>query len=89
MNSVVKDAACIEEAVNKMAGLKSTAVTKKLQNAISEMEKLLMLWIEDQIWHSTKLDDDISKGMMVKYPEGTKTFTVQVVRGDLTYDKSD
>lgn len=30
MNSVVKDAACIEEAVNKMAGLKSTAVTKKL-----------------------------------------------------------
>nr|XP_023648729.1 tigger transposable element-derived protein 1-like isoform X2 [Paramormyrops kingsleyae] len=83
INTIVKDAARIKQHVRRAACLKSTIITKKREGAISEMEKLLTLWIEDQIQKRIPLSlvtiqakarslfDDLRE----KYPEGTQSFT--------------
>uniref|UniRef100_A0A8C9SKK2 HTH CENPB-type domain-containing protein n=1 Tax=Scleropages formosus TaxID=113540 RepID=A0A8C9SKK2_SCLFO len=49
VNTIVKNAARIKEHVKGCAPLKSTIITKQRSGAIYEMEKLLMMWMEDQI----------------------------------------
>ena len=48
INTIVKDAACIREHAEGTATMKATIITKKREGAISEMEKLLSIWMEDQ-----------------------------------------
>nr|XP_023694244.1 tigger transposable element-derived protein 1-like [Paramormyrops kingsleyae] len=83
VNTIVKDAARIKQHVKGTACLKSTIITKRREGAISEMEKLLTLWMEDQIQKRVPLSvmtvqakarslfDDLKK----KYPEGTQSFS--------------
>jgi hypothetical protein len=45
----VKDAAHIKDHAKGMPMMKFMIITKKCEGAISEMEKLLMIWMEAQI----------------------------------------
>ncbi|KAM9665238.1 putative CENPB DNA-binding domain-containing protein 1 [Trichechus inunguis] len=47
--TIIKDKNRIFEAVKGVIDIKSKILTKKRQEPIHEMEKLLMIWIEDQI----------------------------------------
>lgn len=49
VSTILKDSARIKEHVRGSAPLKSTVITKKRSGAIYEMEKLLTIWMEDQI----------------------------------------
>jgi hypothetical protein len=49
LNTIMKDAACIKEHVKGTAMMKSMIITKKFAGLISEMEKLLMMWMETVI----------------------------------------
>lgn len=49
VNSILKDRERIKEHVKRSASLKSTVITKQRSGAIYEMEKLLTIWIVDQI----------------------------------------
>jgi hypothetical protein len=49
VNTSMKDAACIKEPVKGMYMMKSAIIIKKCEGAISEMEKLLTLWMEAQM----------------------------------------
>ena len=49
ISTVLKNKIKIMEAVKSSACMKSTIITKKRQGPIHEMEKILILWIEDQI----------------------------------------
>lgn len=48
VNTIVKDKVRIVESMKDAVPLKGTIITKKRQGPISEMEKLLSHWIEDQ-----------------------------------------
>jgi len=49
VNTIVKDADRIKEHVRESAPIKSTVITKQRSRAIYETEKLLTIWIKDQI----------------------------------------
>jgi len=49
VNTIVKDADRIKEHVRGSAPIKSTVITKQRSRAIYETEKLLTIWIKDQI----------------------------------------
>uniref|UniRef100_K7G2I4 HTH CENPB-type domain-containing protein n=1 Tax=Pelodiscus sinensis TaxID=13735 RepID=K7G2I4_PELSI len=49
ISTIKKDSNHIHEAVKGSAPMKSTIITKKRTGPIHDMEKLLVLWIEDQI----------------------------------------
>jgi hypothetical protein len=49
-NTNVKDVARVKETCQRNGKDKSLITTKVREGAISEMEKLLMLWLEAQIW---------------------------------------
>ncbi|XP_006635468.2 tigger transposable element-derived protein 1-like [Lepisosteus oculatus] len=49
VSTIVKDSARIKEHVESSAPLKSTVITKRRSGIIYEMEKLLTIWMEDQI----------------------------------------
>lgn len=49
VNTIVKDADRIKEHVKGCAPLRSTVITRQRSGAIYEMEKLLTIWMEDQI----------------------------------------
>ena len=49
VNSIVKDAERIKEHVKRSALLKSTIITKHRAIAIDEMEKLLIIWIDEKM----------------------------------------
>jgi hypothetical protein len=49
VNTIVKDASRIKKHVKGMACMKSTIITKRREGVITEMEKLLTIWMEDQI----------------------------------------
>jgi hypothetical protein len=48
VNTIVKDAFRIKEHVKGTALMKSTIITKRRGGAITEMEKLLTIWMEDR-----------------------------------------
>ncbi|XP_069776185.1 tigger transposable element-derived protein 1-like isoform X2 [Narcine bancroftii] len=52
----MKDKEKIREAVKGSASMKSVIITKHRQGPIHEMEKLLMLWMEDQIQNCVPLN---------------------------------
>jgi hypothetical protein len=49
VRSILNDSSCIKEQVKSSAPLKSTMVTKQCSGAFYETEKLLTVWMEDQI----------------------------------------
>ncbi|XP_028664019.1 putative CENPB DNA-binding domain-containing protein 1 [Erpetoichthys calabaricus] len=55
VSTVLKDKNRIREAVNGSAPLRSTVITKQHTGPIHEMEKLLNIWMEDQIQKQTPL----------------------------------
>ena len=46
--TIIKDKECILEHVKGSAPMKSTVITKQRSGLIIEMERLLVLWLEDQ-----------------------------------------
>ena len=61
VNTIVKDADRIKEHVRRSAPMKSTIITKQRSRAIYEMEKLLTIWIEDQIQKRVPLSTMVIK----------------------------
>uniref|UniRef100_A0A0L8HKQ7 HTH psq-type domain-containing protein n=1 Tax=Octopus bimaculoides TaxID=37653 RepID=A0A0L8HKQ7_OCTBM len=49
VTTISKDKERIREAVKGSASMRSTVMTKQRTGAVHEMEKLLQIWIEDQI----------------------------------------
>ncbi|XP_045381581.1 tigger transposable element-derived protein 1-like [Lemur catta] len=49
ISTILKDKKRITDAVKSSASVKSTVITKKRAGPIDDMEKLLVLWMEDQI----------------------------------------
>lgn len=47
---IVKDVGCIKEAVKGMADIKLMIITKQQEAAISEMEKLFMLFFSAELY---------------------------------------
>jgi transposase-like protein len=82
VNTIVKDAARIKEHVKGTAMLKSTIITMKREGAISEMEKLLTMWMEAQIQKHVPLSlmtiqakaRNLFENAKRKYPEGVQAF---------------
>jgi hypothetical protein len=82
VNTIVKDAARIKEHVKGTAMLNSTIITKKREGAISEMEKLLTMWMEVQIQKHVPLSlmtikakaRNLFEDVKGKYPEGVQAF---------------
>jgi transposase-like protein len=48
INTIVKDAVCIRDHAKGTATIKATIITKRRERAISEMEELLSIWMEDK-----------------------------------------
>jgi hypothetical protein len=63
--------------------MKATIITKKREGAISEMEKLLLIWMEDQAQKHVPLSmqlfqakaKSLFEDIKAKYPGGTQTFS--------------
>uniref|UniRef100_K7GEK8 HTH CENPB-type domain-containing protein n=1 Tax=Pelodiscus sinensis TaxID=13735 RepID=K7GEK8_PELSI len=55
VSTIIKDSDRIREAVKRSAPMKSKILTKQRAGPILEMEKLLVLWMEDQIEKRTPL----------------------------------
>jgi hypothetical protein len=49
VKTILKDIERIKEHMKVSAPLKSTIITKKRAGALFEMEKLLKLWVEDNV----------------------------------------
>ena len=49
VSTILKDSERIIDAVNSSASLKATVITKRRTPIIEEMEKILLIWVEDQI----------------------------------------
>jgi hypothetical protein len=82
VNTIVKDAFRIKEHVKGTACMKSTIITKRREGAITEMEKLLTIWMEEQIQERVPLSvmmiqakaRSLFEHLKGKYPEGTQSF---------------
>ncbi|XP_066228014.1 putative CENPB DNA-binding domain-containing protein 1 [Saccopteryx leptura] len=55
VSTILKDKERIREAVKGSAPMRSTVITKQRSGPIHEMEKLLYIWMEDQIQKQTRL----------------------------------
>jgi transposase-like protein len=82
VNTIVKDAARIKEHAKRTSTMKTTIITKKREGAISEMEKLLTVWMEAQIQKGVPLSlvmiqaraRDLFENLKGKYPGGVQAF---------------
>jgi hypothetical protein len=81
VNTIVKNVSHIKEHVTGMACMKSMVIPKRCEGAITEMVKLLTIWMEDQIQKHVLLSlmmiqakaRSLFEDLKGKYPEGTQS----------------